>query len=197
VNTVWEKNPALANLWSFPNLEISRRLFAKRDQFPKLWKITPLSHLYYTYAKLLMGRATSVTCSYLWNIEQILHEKVQEKTWSAWWGVDPINHSWHHLLTSFTVTVWKMVDQNLYLNIVPSDFTTGTKWKVWCDRDLSLGHGLRNRSRTHNLTRMTTTTWHLSFQEETNKQTNYTEDGDRALPTKWYLMSTSECGILH
>lgn len=96
-------------------------------------------------------------------------KKYKKKTWSSWRGVDPTNHSWHHLLASLTVIVWKMMDQNLYLNIIPSDFMAGIERKGWCDQELSLGHGLRNWSRTHNLTRMTTTTWHLSFQEETNK----------------------------
>ena len=34
--------------------------------------------------------------------------------------------------------------QHLFLNIIPSNFTVGTGWKVWCDRAMSLKNILWN-----------------------------------------------------
>ena len=49
------------------------------------------------------------------------------------WGADHTKHFWYHLLASPALIVWKVVGQHLFLNIIPSEFTAGTRWKFWCD----------------------------------------------------------------
>ena len=41
-------------------------------------------------------------------------------------------------LTSPAVIVWKVVDQHLFLNTIPNNFTIGIGQKCWCDRAVSL-----------------------------------------------------------
>ena len=55
---------------------------------------------------------------------------------SVGWGVDHIGRFWHHLWASPTGIVWKVVGQHLFLNIIPNNFTAGTRRKVWCDQDM-------------------------------------------------------------
>ena len=43
----------------------------------------------------------------------------------------------HHPSASPAVTMWKVVGQHLFLNIIPNDFIARTGWKVCCDRVLS------------------------------------------------------------
>ena len=60
--------------------------------------------------------------------------------WLVWLALDT-SHFGHNSSASLAVIVWKMVDQHLVLNIIPSNFTTWTGHKVWCD------WGLRGWSR--------------------------------------------------
>ena len=46
----------------------------------------------------------------------------------------------HHLSKSSAIIVRKAVGHQLFLKVIPSNFTARTKWKVWCD----LGMSLRN-----------------------------------------------------
>ena len=45
------------------------------------------------------------------------------------WGVDHTIHLWHHPPTSRTVIVWKVVDQHLFFNTIPDNFTPGI-WRA-------------------------------------------------------------------
>ena len=69
---------------------------------------------------------------------------LQSENYNGWkhsgkhvgWGVDHTGQFRHHTLTSPAVIVWKVVDQHLFLNIIPINFMAGTGRKVWCDRDM-------------------------------------------------------------
>ena len=39
------------------------------------------------------------------------------------------------------VIMWKLLDQYLFLNIVPNNFTAGTGWKFWRDHGTKPGLG--------------------------------------------------------
>ena len=53
-----------------------------------------------------------------------------------------------HLSASLAVIVWKVADQHLFLNIIPSNFTVGTRWKVCCDKGMrEMGSSLQHMSR--------------------------------------------------
>ena len=54
-------------------------------------------------------------------------------------GVDHTGQLRHHPSTSSAVIVWKVVGQHLILNIIPNNFTVGTKQRVWCDQGMCLG----------------------------------------------------------
>lgn len=54
----------------------------------------------------------------------------------VWW-VDHTSQFRHHPSSYLTVIVWNMMGQHLCLKIAPSNFTTGTRRKVWCDRGMS------------------------------------------------------------
>ena len=55
------------------------------------------------------------------------------------WGADHTGQFRHHPSASPVVIVKKMVDHHLFLNIIPSNFTARTEWKVWCDRGMKGG----------------------------------------------------------
>ena len=55
----------------------------------------------------------------------------------TWWGVDHSDRFKHHPSASPAIIVWKLVDQHLFLNLIPINFMAGTWQKVWCDRPMS------------------------------------------------------------
>ena len=54
----------------------------------------------------------------------------------ASWEVDHTSQFRHHSSASLTVIMWKVVDQHLFINIIPDNVTAGTGRKVWCDRGI-------------------------------------------------------------
>ena len=53
------------------------------------------------------------------------------------WGADHTGQFRHHPSASPAVIVRKVVGHHLFLNIIPSNFTTRIERKVWCDRGMT------------------------------------------------------------
>ena len=53
------------------------------------------------------------------------------------WRVHHIRQLRHHSSASPAVIVRKVVGYNLFLNIIPNNFTARTERKVWCDQGMS------------------------------------------------------------
>ena len=78
----------------------------------------------------------------------LLHIDSHNTTFPSW-GVDHTNHFRYHPLASSAVIMWKVVDQHLILNIIPNNFTAGTKRKVWCDQNMTPPPLLRTTTASH------------------------------------------------
>jgi hypothetical protein len=68
-----------------------------------------------------------------------LLKELYECHWlNEYWGADHTGQFYHHPPATAAVIMWKVVGQLLFLNIIPSNFTARTGWKVWCDRGMSV-----------------------------------------------------------
>ena len=47
------------------------------------------------------------------------------------WRADHTGHIWHHPSASLAVIMWKVVDQHVFMNIIPNNFTFGTRTEIF------------------------------------------------------------------
>ena len=64
------------------------------------------------------------------------HNNNQTESWCDRGMRDWLCHFRHHLSTSSATIVRKGENQHLFLNIIPNNFTAGTKRKIWCHRGI-------------------------------------------------------------
>ena len=84
---------------------------------------------------------------YMWPISCVIMvtpsnewgERIAIYKWIGWvWGADHTNQFRHHPSAYLVVTMWKVVGQHLFLNIIPNNLMPWTGEKALCDRGMRL-----------------------------------------------------------